>query len=465
MIPVIAIVGRPNVGKSTLFNCLTQQTNAIVADEPGVTRDRLYGTAQYHQQSYIFIDTGGIGMQQASDIEGMTLKQALQAINESHLVLFVVDARAGLVPEDILIAKQLRKLSKSIILVINKTDGLDSNIAASDFHRLGFERTLCISAAHRQNISQLYPLLPVLEDEEESEKLQGVKIAIVGKPNAGKSTLVNRMLGEERVIVLDMPGTTRESVYINLERQGKHYVLIDTAGVRRKSHVVNKVEKISVVKTLQAVEDGDVIIFLIDARNNISEQDLHLLGFIIEAGKALIIAVNKWDGLSLSQRENVKYELERRLSFTGFAKIKFISALHGTGVGELFPDVESAYESATKKISTPKLTELLQKAVIQHSPPMVKHRRIKLRYAHSGGQNPQVIVIHGNQTKKLPASYLRYLQGFFRERLKLFGAPIRLELKESDNPYKPSTENKPKFIPHPKAPIRRKRTQKYKKKD
>jgi len=463
MIPVIAIVGRPNVGKSTLFNCLTQQSQAIVADEPGVTRDRLYGSGQYHHQSYIFIDTGGIGMQQTTEIEGMTVKQALQAINESQLVLFVVDARAGLLPEDILIAKQLRKLNKSIILVVNKTDGLNSNIATTDFHQLGFRQSICISASHRQNILPLIQLFPVSEHLIENEQSNGIKIAIVGKPNAGKSTLVNRMLGEDRIIVLDMPGTTRESIYINLERQGKHYVLIDTAGVRRKSHVTHKVEKISVVKTLQAVKDADVIVFLIDAKNNISDQDLHLLGFILESGKALIIAVNKWDGLIPAHRENVKYELERRLNFIGFATVKFISALHGTGVGELFSDVEQAYQSATKKISTPKLTDLLQKAVTQHSPPMVKNRRIKLRYAHSGGQNPQVIVIHGNQTKKLPASYLRFLQGFFRERLKLFGAPIRIELKESDNPYKPSVENKPKFKPHPKAPVRRKRIQKYKK--
>lgn len=479
MLPVIALVGRPNVGKSTLFNCLTHTPNAIVADEPGVTRDRLYGQAKADGLPYIVIDTGGIGMtKDLSPIEDMTVQQAFQAVEEADKVLFMVDARAGLLPDDKNIARQLRKLNKSVILVINKVDGLDPFQVGSDFHPLGFKEIVCISAAHRQNIYALSEKiandLKNADEQDITEDLQtpnpdsaiksAIKIAIIGKPNAGKSTLVNRMLGEERVIVLDMPGTTRESVYINLKRQDSEYILIDTAGVRRKSHIKNKIEKISIVKTLQAIEEADVVIFLIDARSNLSDQDLHLLGFILSAGKALIIAVNKWDGLSTEQRESVKNALDRRLNFIDFAKIKFISALHGSGVGELFSDVESVYESATKKISTPKLTDLLQKAVAQHSPPMIKNRRIKLRYAHSGGQNPQVIVIHGNQTKKLPSNYLRYLQSFFRTRLKLLGAPIVLELKESENPYKPSTENKLPFKPHPKAPIRRKRLVKYKKK-
>ena len=465
-LPVIAIVGRPNVGKSTLFNCITQTRQAVVADIPGVTRDRQYGKGEYQGRSFVVIDSGGIGGEEAG-IEGLTAQQTLMAIHEAALVLFLVDARTGLAPADKIIARQLRKLNKSVIVAINKTDGLDSNIASADFQSLGLSDILSISAAHRHNIDLLIKrcINKIFSDKEipadllesKSAEQRAIKLAIIGKPNAGKSTLVNRMLGEERVIVFDMPGTTRDSVYINLERQGKLYTLIDTAGVRRKSHITDRIEKVSVIKALQAIEEAHVIIFLIDAKSNISEQDLHLLGFIIDLGKSLVIAVNKWDGLSIEARTQVKSEIDRRLNFIDYAKIKFISALHGSGVGNLFEDVQQAHQSAVKKLTTAKLTALLQKAIQQHQPPMIKNRRIKLRYAHPGGENPPLIVIHGNQTSALPESYIRYLQAFFRKALKLTGTPVHIELKSSENPYKPSAENKPTFKPHPRAPVRRKK--------
>jgi GTP-binding protein len=437
MIPVIAIVGRPNVGKSSLFNGLTQTHDAVVEDMPGVTRDRHYGKGRLGSSPYMVIDTGGIGMGEEG-LEGLTAQQATQAISEAHVVLFIVDARAGLVSADQLIAASLRRLNKSIILVVNKVDGLNPDIAISDFHSLGLGKPIPISSAHHHNFdvlvetfSSYFPkdITAPLEDTE------GIKIAIVGKPNAGKSTLINRFLGEERVIVSDVPGTTRDSIYVSLERLGKKYILIDTAGVRRRSQIIDKVEKISVVKTLQAIDDASVVVFLIDARQNISEQDLNLLGFVIELGKALVVAINKWDGLRPDDREAVKKALDRRCGFINFAKTRFISALHGTGVGDLFEDVDVAYGSAMKKASTPLLNRLLQQATQQHQPPMIKGHRIKLRYAHQGGHNPPVIVIHGNQTKNLPGSYIRFLQAFFRKALRLVGTPVQFEFKEGENPY------------------------------
>jgi len=437
MIPVIAIVGRPNVGKSSLFNCLTQTHDALVEDMPGVTRDRHYGKGRLGHLPYMVIDTGGIGMGEEG-IEALTAQQAEQAIREADVVLFVVEARSGLVTADQLIAKALRKLSKKIILVVNKIDGLNADVASSDFHSLGLGKPVPVSSAHHQNLDALVKAFTSYfpaKVEALSEEISGIKIAIVGKPNAGKSTLVNRLLGEERVIVSDIPGTTRDSIYISLERMGKHYILIDTAGVRRRSHVIDRVEKISVVKTLQAIDDANVVIFLVDARENITEQDLSLLGVVIDLGKALVFAVNKWDGLESRQREAVKKTLDRRCGFINFAKTRFISALHGTAVGDLFGDVEKAYQSAMKKVSTPMLNRLLQNAIQQHQPPMVNGRRIKLRYAHQGGHNPPVIVIHGNQVNNLPGSYSRYLQAFFRKALRLIGTPIQFEFREGENPY------------------------------
>lgn len=435
MIPVIAIVGRPNVGKSTLFNCLTQSRDAVVADIPGVTRDRIYGHGKIGHKNYIVIDTGGIGIDEEG-VDELTIKQADQAIAESNIILFLVDARAGLLPADKAIAKKLRKLNKVIILAINKSEGLEVDNITAEFHGLGFKDFICISASHRENIDKLVQKFPEDETEEVSEVISGIKVAVIGKPNVGKSTLVNRILGEERVIVFDAPGTTRDSIYIPFERNRKKYTLIDTAGVRRKSHVKEVIEKISVVKTLQAIEEANVILFLIDAQSNISDHDLNLLGFVLSLGKALVIAVNKWDGLTVYQREQIKSKLDRKLVFIDFAEIKFISALHGTGVGELFKDINKAYDSAMKELPTPLLTKILQKAVQQHQPPLVGGRRIKLRYAHAGGHNPPIIVIHGTQTDNLPNSYARYLASYYRKALKLMGTPVQINFKEGDNPYK-----------------------------
>lgn len=434
MIPVIAIVGRPNVGKSTLFNCLTQSRDAVVADIPGVTRDRIYGRGNLNHKNYILIDTAGIGIDE-DGVDELTAKQAELAIHESNLILFVVDARAGLMPADAAIAKKLRKLNKDLIFVINKAEGRDADNLNGEFLKLGFKNKILISASHRENIDKLVKKFPDAS-EETADEAAGIKVAIVGKPNVGKSTLVNRILGEERVIVFDAPGTTRDSIYIPFERNRKKYTLIDTAGVRRKSHVIEIIEKISVVKTLQSIEEANVVLFLVDARSNLTEQDLGLLGFVLSLGKALVIAINKWDGLDNYAREQVKAKLDRKLSFIDFAEIKFISALHGTGVGELFKDINKAYDSAMKELKTPLLTKILQKAVIQHQPPLVGGRRIKLRYAHAGGHNPPIIVIHGTQTDDLPSSYTRYLSGYYRKALKLIGTPVQINFKEGENPYK-----------------------------
>lgn len=440
MNPVISIVGRPNVGKSTLFNCLTKSQDALVADIPGLTRDRIYGEGRVGGKPFIVIDTGGLGSDERG-MEALMMEQSQQAIAESDLVLFLVDGRSGLSATDELIAKQLRTTNKSIKLVVNKVDGLNSDIACAEFFSLGLGEPHPISAAHAQGITALVTdLMLELADNEEiatdqQEIEPGIKLAIVGRPNVGKSTLVNRMLGEERVIVCDMPGTTRDSIFIPFQRRDKYYTLIDTAGVRKRSKITDKVEKFSIIKTLQAIENAQVVLLVLDARSGISEQDLHLLGFIIDAGKAIVIAVNKWDNLELDIRSRVKSELDRRLNFIDFARIHLISALHGTGVGEIFASVEEAYHSATKKLSTSVLNEILVKAVAQHQPPLVHGRQVKLRYAHVGGYNPPQIIIHGNQTQELPNSYRRYLAGVYRKSLRLIGTPIHIELKNSENPY------------------------------
>jgi GTPase len=436
MLPVISIVGRPNVGKSTLFNCLTKSREALVADEPGLTRDRKYGQGQVDDKFFVVIDTGGID-ESSTEIEGLMTAQAWQAAQESDVILFVVDGRAGLTPTDQNIALELRKLKKQIYLVVNKTDGIDPDVAASDFYALGFADIYAIAAAHGRGVTALiaevlhsYDLQPELPST-----VEGIKIAVVGQPNVGKSTLVNRILGEERVIVCDMPGTTRDSIFIPFTRREQNYTLIDTAGIRRRSKTKEKVEKFSIVKAIQAVQSANVVIFMIDARRNISEQDARLLGFVIESGTALVVAINKWDGLSDYDRERVRSELTRRLIFVDFAELFFISALHGTGVGDLFPAIHKAYRSAQKKLQTPQVNNILRKLVAAHEPPIVKNRRIKLRYAHAGGKNPPLIIIHGTQLKSLPLSYKKYLINGFRKALKLVGTPIRIEYKEGKNPY------------------------------
>lgn len=435
MLPVVAIVGRPNVGKSTLFNRLTRTRDAIISAVAGTTRDRQYGEANYNERRFIIIDTGGI-TEEAHDVEKHITKQAMQAMQDADKVLFVVDAKAGMTPEDKMIAHTLRRSGKDIYLAVNKIDGLDPSIATLDAHELGIGKPIPIAAAHGTGVSQLVErLFPEPTEEQKDDENAGIKLAIVGRPNVGKSTLTNRMLGEERVIVHDSPGTTRDSIFIPLERHDKHYTLIDTAGVRKRKNVHEAPEKFSIVKTLQAVENANVVLYVIDARIAVSEQDLKLIGFVLDCGKGLIIAVNKWDGMTEEAREHARATIDRQLDFVKFARIHFISALHGSGVGNLFDSVDEAYESATRKISTPQVTRLLQKALVVHSPPLVQGRRVKLRYAHAGGHNPPLIVIHGNQVEELPESYKRYLSTFFQTELELYGTPVHVTFKSSENPF------------------------------
>ncbi|WP_152207216.1 ribosome biogenesis GTPase Der [Marinobacter changyiensis] len=438
MTPVIALVGRPNVGKSTLFNQMTRSRDALVADFPGLTRDRKYGEGNFEGQRFIVIDTGGLtGDEQGLDAE--MAKQSVLAIEEADIVLFLVDGRAGLTAGDELIADQMRRTGKRAHLVVNKTDGMDPDIACSDFFSLGFDSVYQVAASHNRGIrSMLEDLLPSAEDMAEQDRADlypGIRIGIVGRPNVGKSTLVNRMLGEERVVVYDMPGTTRDSVYIPYERHGEQYTLIDTAGVRRRKNVHETVEKFSIIKTLKAIEDSHVVILVLDAREGLVDQDLHLIGFVLEAGRSLVVAINKWDGMDPDDKDKVKEQVRRRLEFLDFADKHYISALHGSNVGVMYDSIASCYESTMAKWPTNKLTVILEDAVSQHQPPMVHNHRIKLRYAHQGGSNPPIIVVHGNQTASLPGAYKRYLENTFRRVLKVRGAPIRFEFKSSENPY------------------------------
>lgn len=445
MTPVIALVGRPNVGKSTLFNQMTRSRDALVADFPGLTRDRKYGEGTYEEQRFIVIDTGGLtGTEQGLDAE--MARHSMQAVEEADIVLFLVDGRAGLTAGDELIADHLRRSGKPAHLVVNKTDGQDPDIAAADFYSLGFVSTFMVAASHNRGIrSMLELLLPSEEDRveaDQADRYPGIRIGIVGRPNVGKSTLVNRMLGEERVIVYDMPGTTRDSVYIPYERHDKQYTLIDTAGVRRRKNVNEAVEKFSIIKTLKAIDDAHVVILVIDARQGLVDQDLHLIGFVLDAGRSLVIAVNKWDGMDPEDRANVKEQVKRRLDFLDYADKHYISALHGSGVGVMYDSVQACYESAMAKWPTNYLTTILEDAISQHQPPVVRGRRIKLRYAHQGGSNPPVVVVHGNQTAALPGSYKRYLENTFRKVLRVTGSPIRFEFRSSENPFAGKVDRK-----------------------
>lgn len=437
MIPVIALVGRPNVGKSTLFNRLTRSRDALVANYAGLTRDRKYGEAIIDERRCIIIDTGGISGDEEG-IDSMMAEQSLQAIAEADAVLFMLDAKDGLTSADDLIARHLRVQGKKTYLVANKIDGTDPDVALAPFYELGLGELFATTATQGRGVNTMMSEVLAEFPEEETEPQEqatGIKIAVVGRPNVGKSTLVNRMLGEDRVVVYDMPGTTRDSVYINYERHDKQYTLIDTAGVRRRKNIKLTVEKFSIVKTLQAIDDANVVVVLMDASEGIVEQDLHILGSVIDAGRALVVALNKWDGLDESHKTYIKNELERRLRFIDFADVHFISALHGTNVGHLYESVETAFEAATNRFSTNFLTRVLQEAVTDHQPPMIKGNRIKLRYAHAGGHNPPIIVIHGNQTSEIPGHYTRYLEKAFRNALKLHGTPIRIEYKSAENPF------------------------------
>ena len=439
MIPVIALVGRPNVGKSTLFNRLTRSRDALVADFAGLTRDRKYGESRLGSRSFIVIDTGGITGDETG-VDSSMAQQALAAIDEADAVLLIVDAREGLNAADETLAMRLRQQNKPFNLVVNKIDGLNEEVAAADFYALGTQSLLTISASQGRGVSGMIeevladfpePLLESIDDHPPDS----IRVAVVGRPNVGKSTLVNRLLGEERVVVYDQPGTTRDSVYIDFERGDQKYTLIDTAGVRRRKNVSEVVEKFSIVKTLKAIEDAHVVVLLMDAHEGIVDQDMHLLGHCMDKGRALVLGVNKWDGIDSDQRDWIRKELDRRLRFAEYADTHYISALHGTGVGHLYKSINGAYASATRKLSTNVLNRILEGAVFDHPPPMVNGRRIKMRYAHAGGQNPPIIVIHGNQTAEVPNSYKRYLEKVFRRELKLAGTPVRIEFRSGENPY------------------------------
>ncbi|TLF49158.1 ribosome biogenesis GTPase Der [Halomonas urmiana] len=439
MTPVIALVGRPNVGKSTLFNRLTRSRDALVADFPGLTRDRKYGNGMLGDKAYTVIDTGGISGDEEG-IDAAMAEQSLAAIDEADIVLFLVDARAGLNVADEAIANHLRVNQKKTWLVVNKVDGLEEHSAMADFWQLGLGDPHAIAAAHGRNVTTLIEeVLTPFPARDESipadTGTKGIRIGVIGRPNVGKSTLVNRLLGEERVVVFDEAGTTRDAIEIPFERRGKPYVLVDTAGVRRRRSVRETYEKFSIIKTLEAIKECHVAVMVLDARSGLVEQDLHLLDYVLTSGRALVLAVNKWDGLESEAKEKMRAEIKRRLGFADYADLHFISALHGTAVGDLYPSIERAFASANCHWSTNRLTSILQDAVEQHQPPMVHGRRIKLRMAHQGGSNPPIIVVHGNQTSSLPEAYKRYLTNTFRKVLKVRGTPMRFEFRSGDNPY------------------------------
>lgn len=437
MLPIITIVGRPNVGKSTLFNWLTRTRAALVADMPGVTRDRQYGRGVVGDRPYIIVDTGGIEEPDDTAMAEMTEQQVLQAIQESDIILFMVDGLAGRIAADEAIAKRLRPFAEKVVVLVNKADHHDPDVICSDFYSLGFGRAFAIAAKRGRGVKdaiaailgRLPPGEPLAPEE------AGIKIALVGRPNVGKSTLINRMLGEERVVVYDHPGTTRDSIYIPYERQGKKYVLIDTAGVRRQAKITEAIERLSILKTMQAMESAQVVVMVLNAREGIPEQDLRLLGLILEMGKALVLAINKWDDMEEDAREQVRSEIERRLPFVNFARRYYISALHGSGVGMLYRAIDEAFASASKDITTAQLTKVLEQAVEDHQPPLVRGRRVRLRYAHMVGHHPMVILVHGKQTDELPLSYKRYLINYFRKAFELVGTPVLLRFKSDFNPY------------------------------
>ncbi|MGI9248347.1 MAG: ribosome biogenesis GTPase Der [Woeseiaceae bacterium] len=440
MLPVIALIGRPNVGKSTLFNRLTRSRDALVADYPGLTRDRQYGFGKLGPIPYLVIDTGGVAGGEVG-IEEAMVEQTVRALQEADAAIIMVDGRSGLTAADEHVASLARKHAKKTWLAVNKAEGLDADIASGEFHGLGLGEPIAVSATHGDRVSALIDeVLGEFHDEETEEEVDDddkeLRIAVVGRPNVGKSTLANRLLGEERLVVYDQPGTTRDSVAVPFERNDRKYLLIDTAGIRRKARVHEAIEKFSIIKALQAIEQAQVVIAVLDAQDGITEQDVSLLGLVLERGRALVVVTNKWDGLSAYERKRIRDELDRRLPFLDFAERITISALHGTAVGDLLPAVERAFRAATRDLSTTELTRELESAVMAHPPPLVRGRRIRLRYAHQGGRNPPVIVIHGNQTDKLPEAYRRYLINRFRKAFKLKGTPVRLAFKTSDNPFK-----------------------------
>ena len=465
MKPTIVIVGRPNVGKSTLFNRLTKTRDALVADIPGLTRDRHYGHGKIGSKPYLVVDTGGFEPLAKDGIMHEMARQAEQAIAEADAVIFVVDGRTGITALDKEIANKLRKAERPVLVAVNKSEGMNQGIVIADFHELGLGEPYAISATHGEGVRGIIELAlePFPEPEEDANENDVLKVAIVGRPNVGKSTMINALLGEERVIAFDQPGTTRDAIYIDFERGGKHYTLIDTAGLRRKGKVFETIEKFSVIKTLQSIEDAHVVILVLDAQQDISDQDAHIAGFVVESGRALVVAVNKWDGLDPYVRDQLKGDLEAKLKFLEFANFHYVSALKGQGLVPVFRSVDAAYKAATADLSTPKLTRALIDAVAKQSPARSGIFRPKLRYAHQGGRNPPVIVIHGNALDKVQDSYRRYLEHMFREVFKLQGTPLRIQFNVSQNPFadrkapeqnrrKPKAEEKPK--PKSKAVVK-----------
>ncbi len=470
--PVVALVGRPNVGKSTLFNRLTRSRAALVADIPGLTRDRHYGQGRLGERRFIVIDTGGFEPVAKTGISAEMARQTRQAVIEADLVIFVVDGREGMAARDRDIANELRRTAAKVVLAVNKTEGMPSATAAADFWSLGLGQPYTVSAAHGDGVRELIELvLPEAADasaaapdeaapefevppppteaelaaadapEGEGAAVQAkpyakrMRIAVVGRPNAGKSTLINTLLGEERMIAFDQPGTTRDAVSADFERNGRFYTLVDTAGVRRRGKVTDVIEKFSVVKTLQAIEDSHVCVLMLDASQDIADQDAHIAGFLLEAGRAVVVGVNKWDLADEYRRERLKLEIDRKLGFLGFARTHYLTATEGKGVGALMRSVNEAYAAATAKLSTPRLTRALQEAVERQQPPRRGPIRPKMRYAHQGGQNPPVVVIHGNALDRVSDSYRRYLEGWFRDTFSLQGTPLRVEFRTSANPY------------------------------
>jgi GTP-binding protein len=448
MIPTIVLVGRPNVGKSTLFNRLTKSRDALVADLPGLTRDRHYGRGVGASQPYLVVDTGGFEPNTDSGILKAMAKQTLQAIDEADAVIFLVDGRQGATPQDMDIANRLRKCKCPVLLAVNKTEGMQKAVVSADFHELGLGYPLSISSAHGEGVRDIVEMalehFTLIEDEPitdyTGDKIP--KVAIVGRPNVGKSTLVNALLGEERVIAFDEPGTTRDSIHIDLEKNGKHYTLIDTAGVRKRGRVFEAIEKFSVIKTIQAIEEANVVILVVDAQEGITEQDAHVAAYILDAGRALVVAINKWDGLQDDERDWIKREIDRKLMFLDFAEFHYISALRKKGLPELFKSVDIAYKAAFAKLATPQLTRVLIDALQQHQPPISKGIRPKLRYAHQGGSNPPIVVIHGSHVDGVKDAYTRFLEKTFRRTFQLSGTPLRVQYKQGSNPFADDEEKR-----------------------
>ncbi len=439
MKPTVVLVGRPNVGKSTLFNRLTRTRDALVADQPGLTRDRHYGIGRLGGRDYLVVDTAGFDPVAKSGIMHEMARQAEQAIAEADVLLFLVDGRAGRTPHDESIAARLRRAGRPVHLVVNKAEGRDRAMVAADFHALGLGEPLPVSAAHGDGVKALMDLVlapfPQEADEQADQAASGPRVAIVGRPNVGKSTLINTLLGEERVIAFDLPGTTRDAISIPFERGGRQYTLIDTAGLRRRGKVFEAVEKFSVIKTLQAIQEANVVVLVLDAAQDVSDQDAHIAGFVLEAGRAMVVAINKWDAVDDYRRERLKADIARKLAFLGFARFHQISALRATGIGALLKSVDAAYAAATANLSTPRLTRTLQQAVARQAPPRQGVARPKMRYAHQGGSNPPVVVIHGNALDNIPAAYVRYLERSFVEAFQLQGTPLRIQFRTTHNPF------------------------------